>query len=82
MKIKLVTWDGDLTQFLVYADDNASAIKKAINANLMLEYDKECADLNNMETYTVEDVDLYLLNEIIHRNDCLGVYGDAIVFND
>ena len=33
MNLKLVTWDGDLTQFLVEADTDEEAIKKAIEAN-------------------------------------------------
>lgn len=84
MKLKLVTWDGDLTQFLVEADTNLEAIHKAIGANLQLgDCDEEIEeDVHDLTTYTVEDVDFGLLSEIFKRTDYIGTYGEAVVFND
>lgn len=82
MNLKLVTWECDLTQFLVDAGDNASAIKKAIAANKEIDVTFHDKDMDEHSTYTVEDVDFNLLNEIICRNDYNGIYGEAIVYND
>ena len=91
LNLKLVTWEGDLTQFLVdvptclLADDaKKRAIEKAIGANLQL---GDCGeeiveDIYDFTTYTVEDVDFTLLAEIFERNDIIGLYNEAIVFND
>lgn len=84
MKLKFVTWEGDLTQFLVKADTNTEAIKKAIEANSLIgDVDDEIADdMKDSTTYTVEDVDFSLLSEIFKRTDYIGTYGEAVVFND
>ena len=85
MKLKMVTWDGDLTQFLVEAETNDEAICKAIEANK--EFDRwlgsDDPDVDDINCYTVDDVDFNLLCEIIERNDWYkGKFGDAKVFND
>ncbi len=83
MNLKLVTWDGDLTQFLVEAETNLEAIKKAIEANLQLgDCEGSEASIHDLTTYTVEDVDFSLLSEIFKRTDYIGTYGEAVVFND
>lgn len=83
MNLKLVTWDGDLTQFLVEADTKLEAIKKAVEANLMIgDCDGAEEDIHDLTTYSVEDVDFILLSEMFRRTDLLGIYGEAIVFND
>ena len=84
IKLKLVTWDGDLTQFLVEADTNLEAIRKAVKANLQIgDCDEEIEeDIHDLTTYTVEDVDFSLLSEIFKRTDYIGTYGEAVVFND
>lgn len=84
MNLKLVTWDGDLTQFLVDANTNLEAIKKAVEANLKLgDCDDEIeADIHDLTTYEVEDVDFNLLGEIFRRTDWIGNYENAIIFND
>lgn len=94
MKLKLVTWEGDLTQFLVDAEDNIEAIEIAKNANRAIDrnykYDPEDEDdashLRNVEDsscYEVEDVDnLNMLESLMFRPDCGGMYGGAIVFWD
>ena len=85
MKLYMVTWDGDLTQFLVEAETNEEAISKAIYANK--EFDRYCRsdnpDITDPTLYTVDDVDFNLLCEIIERNDWFkGKFGEAKVFND
>lgn len=84
MKLKLVTWEGDLTQFLVEANTNLEAIRKAIKANLQIgDCDEEIEkDIHDLTAYTVEDVDFSLLSEIFRRTDYIGTYGEAVVFND
>ncbi len=84
MNLKLVTWDGDLTQFLVEAETNLEAIRKAVEANLHIgDCDEEIEeDIHDLTTYTVEDVDFSLLGEIFQRTDYIGTYGEAVVFND
>lgn len=70
MNIKLVTWDGDLTQFLVEAETNLDAIWKAIEANLKLgDCDGTDSDIHDSTTYSVEDVDFKLLGELFNRKD-------------
>lgn len=85
MNLKMVTWDGDLTQFLVEAETRDEAISKAITANK--EFDRFCesnsAEIEDRNSYYVDDIDFNLLCEIIERNDWFkGKFGEAKVFND
>lgn len=81
--LKLVTWEGDLTQFLVEASSDEEAINKAIKANLEISYDEDDFDyINDFYTYTVNDVDFDLLCEIIKRNDIVDIYNNALVFSN
>ena len=88
MNLKLVTWDGDFTQFLVEAETEDEAIEKSIKANWKYgdPGGDDCGlvarDIDDPTTYTVEDVDFSLLSEIFRREDCYGRLKDAIVFND
>lgn len=83
MSLKLVTWEGDLTQFLVEANTKLEAIRKAVEANLQLgDCEGSESSIHDLTTYSVEDVDFSLLGEIFKRTDCIGTYGEAIVFND
>ena len=84
IKLKLVTWEGDLIQFLVEADTNLEAIRKAVEANLWLgDCDEEIEEnIHDLTTYKVEDVDFNLLREIFQRTDYIGTYCEALVFND
>ncbi len=85
MNLKFVTWDGDLTQFLVNAETDDKAIELAMKANFEYEkYDDHMVeDMKNPSTYEVEDIDTmeYLFN-IIQRNDWISINSDVIVFND
>lgn len=90
--LKMVTWDGDLTQFLVEAKTRDEAISKAITANK--EFDRFCGwnsaddnlvyrDFEDRNLYDVSDIDFDILCEIIERNDWVkGKLGEAKVFND
>ena len=91
MNLKMVTWDGDLTQFLVEAETRDEAISKAITANK--EFDRFCGwssaddnlvcrDFEDRNLYDVSDIDFDILCEIIERNDWVkGELGEAKVFN-
>ncbi len=84
MNLKLVTWDGDLTQFLVEADTYDEAIKKAIKMNF--EYcdpGDDCdglsrLDMQDWRTYEVEEVDFKLLSVIFKAAGC-GVFDNGIL---
>ena len=94
MSFYMVTWDGDLTQFLVEAECKADAIEKAVKSNSI--FDKEFGerdekdeedkhflkDMADKDLYTVDAINLDMLQEIMDRNDRMGKYGDAILFND
>ena len=88
MTLKMVTWDGDLTQFLVEAETNDEAISKAIYANkecdrYLKSNDPDDPDITDPTSYTVDDVDFDLLCEIVERSDWVGGrFGEAKVFND
>lgn len=83
MKLILVTFETDLTQFLVDTDNYADAIQEAMNAN------RACASIDGIEeevgdisNYTCEDVDFNMLSEMFRRTDCGGRCENAIVFWD
>ena len=96
MKLSFVTWDGDLTQFLVEAETGTEAIAKAMKANAKYDEDnfgerdpddEEDAiflrDMGNPCTYFAESVDdMEQLAEICRCDDCCGTYEGVIVFND
>lgn len=84
MILKMVTYDGDLTQFLVEARTDDEAIAKAIYANKEIDRELGASDesVNDPAYYEVDDVDFKLLCEIIEREDCYtGMFGEAKVFN-
>lgn len=86
---KIVTWNTDLTQFLVNADNDDDAIDQAIKANEDVwqntggypQEDREDST-HDRSTYKVEDVDIKMMMELFGRKDCGGLYRDAIVFWD
>lgn len=83
VNLKMVTWEVDLTQFLVDAETDEEAIEKTIKSNLEIakENDWETDGYSDKESYTVVDVDFNLLKEIFHfRDDYWCVSCDAIVF--
>ena len=84
MNLKLVTWDGDLTQFLVEADTDEEAIKKVIEANFIFADPRDDddglvrEDMQDKSWYEVEDVNFDLLSEIFRRTDH-DTYGEGIL---
>lgn len=86
-ELKLVTFLGDNTQFLVYVPEGEKqlAIQRANEANKELgNLDDDGYDLDNYEDdwYEVEDIDFELLRWIFKRNDYIFSTAHAIVFND
>lgn len=77
MNLKMVTYELDLTQFLVDAETDKEAIQKAIHANcnshLLDEFDceKDEKDARDSKNYTVESINtMEKLYFICHfRND-------------
>ena len=82
MNLKLVTWEGDLTQFLVNAETDEEAIDLAIEANKEIDITFHDKDMDDKSTYSVEDVDFMMLCELFKRNDMAGKYENTIAFYD
>lgn len=80
MRCWLVTWDLDLTQFLVDAETESEAIYKAIEANKKIEPSEYDPDMEVTNTYSTDLVDMELLCEIVKRNDVGGVIGNVVWF--
>ena len=86
MTLKFVTYEGDLTQFLVDVETDKEAIEKAIEANKALDTELEEIDediwkiICDSSAYSCEDVDWKLLKEIFRRDDMNGEIEDTIVF--
>lgn len=84
MKLWLVTYEGDLTQFLIEETSKDKVISQAIASNLAYgNIDDEIKeDIKNPDNYTIEEVDYWLLDGLFKRNDYCGIYENAMVFND
>ena len=88
MNLKLVTWDGDLTQFLVEAISDEEAVNKAIEANFKYADPGDdddgmvATDMRDPVTYTVEDVDFAFLSEIFASACRNYAYCKAIIFDN
>ena len=86
MNLKLVTYELDLTQFLMEVSSDEEAVAKAIKANVSIEPTfTEYEDLTAMtkeENYTVKDVDFSLLTEILKRNDIYEIKNDVVIYFD
>ena len=80
MKLWMVTWDLDLTQFLVDAETESEAIDKAIYANKKLEPTEYDPDMEVTNTYSTDRVDMELLCEIVKRKDVWDVVGNVICY--
>ena len=73
--LKMVTYELDLTQFLVDAETDEEAIQKAIRANCSYEFDSEEdeKDAKDKINYSVEDIyDMRNLYYICQRIDIMG----------
>lgn len=84
MKLWLVTYEGDFTQFLIEETEKDEVISQAIASNLAFgNIDDEIKeDIKNPDNYTIEEVDYWLLDYLFKRNDYCGIYENAMVFND
>lgn len=84
MNLWLVTYEGDLTQFLIEGTEKDRVIFQAITSNLSYgNIDDEIReDIMNPDNYTIEEVDYWLLDGLFKRNDYCGIYKNAMVFND
>ncbi len=76
----MVTWNLDLTQFLVEAETDFEAVCKAIETNKKLEPSEYDPDMEIADTYWVEPVDMDMLGEIIKRKDVWDVIDNVICF--
>ncbi len=81
MNLMLVTFDGDLSQFLVNAKDEKEAVRQAIVANLSSvfgSYNKEEeSDIKNSEYYSPDTYEKYIVMLNSHhpkRNESLAEY--------
>lgn len=87
MKLKLVTFDIDLTQFLIDSNSVDDVIAKAIeingNESLLGGLDNDLRpDVLDRHNYTVDDVDMSLLCGMMLRQDCCGIFDNVIVFTN
>lgn len=83
MNLILVTFETDLTQFLIDTELRDKAIDIAIESNKLLgDWDEIHNEIEDRSLYTVENVDFALLNGLLIRNDCIGMFGNAIVFTN
>ena len=73
MRLVMVTFEPDYTQFLIEADNREKAIDYAIKANKEYDrYDEDLLeDIENRSNYFVGDVEFEDLKYIIQRNDWL-----------
>ena len=84
MTLWMVTYESDLTQFVVDAETGEKAIEKAIEANKELDIEfgtTEESDAENRKLYIADPVDFALLREIIRRKDYYGDVCDTVVDN-
>ena len=82
--LKMVTWEGDLTQFLVDAETDSDAIDKSIMANIEIAKANgwETDGYSDRESYSVDDVGFDFLKDLYHfRDDYWCISGDAIVYS-
>lgn len=81
ISLKLVTFELDLTQFLVEAVTDDEAIVKAIEANLKLgEIDGGKEEILDHTTYTVKDVDVATLYNLLVGKDVVNNFDGVITF--
>ena len=81
MTLWLVTWEPDLTQFLVNAKTETGAIDAAMTANIKLEDVPNPEDIYDRTTYSVDAVDMSRLCDIIkYRKDVWDVVDDVVCY--
>lgn len=85
MNLLLVTFNLDFTDFVINAKNEDDAIKKAIVVNkekFLRDWDEEGIEeaMENHKNYSVEHVDMFMLNELMKRNDYYGYYKDILIY--
>ena len=85
MNLWLITFT-DFTQFIVNAKDIDDAINKAISVNksdhlgIWDEGEIDKLEMEDHECYEIEPVDMFLLGELMRREDYWGYFDDVLVF--
>lgn len=88
MNLWLITFELDLTQFIVDAESRDKAIEKSIEVNkseYLGKWDEEILskdDMESHENYSSEKISMDLLGEIMERNDYVGNCRGVLIFND
>ena len=83
MNLKFVTFDVDLTQFLVDAKNYDEAIKLAMeaNANYCSYDDDQERDIFDKTAYSIDEVvDMDFLGELMRRDDYWGNCNGVLIF--
>lgn len=82
-KLYFITWEGDLTQFLVSAENKDKAIQYAIEANKEIGWDEDedVKYIENIDSYEVEDVDFEILKNLAKRTDYMFSMEHVICYN-
>ncbi len=89
MNLYLITYDLDLTQFLVNANNSSEALDLAVEQNLSETFlgsygdESEELEIRKITNYTIEPVnDFEFLCGIIKREDWLGCTSNVMIFRD
>ena len=87
MNLYLITYDLDLTQFLVNANNSSEALDLAVEQNLSETFlgsygdESEKLEIRKITNYTIEPVnDFEFLCEIIKREDWVGCTSNVMIF--
>lgn len=82
MNLFLITFDTDDKKFVVNAKNTDDAINKAIVVNkdkFFTHYDKKIIEDRN--NYNSELIDMFMLNQLMKRDDYYGYYDDVLIFS-
>ena len=89
MNLYLITYDLDLFQFLVNANNPSEALDLAIEENISeaflgkIDDESDKLEITDIENYTIEPVNNFeFLCEIIKRNDWLGYTPNVMLFSN
>lgn len=89
INLYLITYDLDLYQFLVNANNSSEALDLAIKQNLSeaflgeLDDESDKLEITDIKNYTIEPVNSFeFLCEIIKRNDWIGCTPNVMLFSN
>ena len=86
MNLWLIIFKLDLTQFVVDAKNIDEAINKAISINksdhlgIWDEGEIDKSEMEDHKCYEIEPVDMFLLGELMRRDDYWGNFDNVLVF--